>query len=308
MAVADEGLKSLAELFLAARGNLRNIVASASGVPDSNAIEQHFTSLDTAYVIQAACGPTERRIASAVLAASSRAVLWGTKALASDTRDAASAASETATAPPVLPAVIASLTLGLVASVLAGLNSLALILALMVGALGYGAATGQVARLANSWPLSVLFVAKASRIELEKVAEKHRAVRETALSGLFGDIESALRSTDAAIAMMRQDAESQFNTPQRVQRERTEAPFLQDLAEAAAAGDAAHALVLAQRRLAPLAQSLGLTLVDASDATITHFTVEAASGQPSSGPLQTMRPAVLDGTTCIARGYARRTV
>ena len=294
--------QSLPELFLKSRNSLRLLLNRQDRTTIAADIRGAVGEIEKAYTEQPDCTEMQRQVARLLLASAADAAISCSTSIAS--QNVGSPASDRARSMGLLATpAITVLTLVLAASVLAGPAGLNLILALLLGMLGVASSSGLLGRLANRWPISALLTDRASRQSMEADAKVRSSASEAKISQLFTEIEGTLRAGDAAIDAAGRLAD-EAPTARRRTPEHQVVQFVQDLAEAVATNDAAHALSLARLRLPALAGALGLTLMEADSGARENFVIDGPADGASTR-LHTLRPAVLDGEVCLARGYAR---
>lgn len=218
----------------------------------------------------------------------------------------ASSAILTGSAPPPTPAPVlrrASATLltagVLIASILLGTPSLSVVLALALGLLAWFSAGGSV--LGISPDRLRIEAAPAPRLRIEG---PRAATRTPDLARL----EEAFRQADALLARLR---EAQPPAPVPVSdaaADQAYVQFLQDLAESAAAQDGEHLAKLISRRLPSVLQGQSLRLATFEEAAPDCFLIDEIPDGARRGTTVTVRPAILRGDVCLARGYAHRYV
>lgn len=218
-------------------------------------------------------------------------------------------------APPAAPpppeagraATVLATTAALAAvAALVGARLFAVLLVAVSAALGWLSMTGRLADVAGRWPLSLLLAERTQRVAESAAAEARAEAALAAVSAAMRGLEEAAAAFDDAVGglLRRRAAERPAPRPAGAVPPELSA-LLQDLGEAAAAGDASFALRVAARRPRPVAGALGLALVEASADTLGLFDVEGLP-EAEGGALETVRPAVVRGDECLNRGLARR--
>ena len=120
-------------------------------------------------------------------------------------------------------------------------------------------------------------------------------------------LEAAFRQADALLVLARAERPSLPTPSLDSTLDQGHLQFLQDLAEAGAAQDGEHLVKLVSRRLPSIAQGQDLRFANFEHAP-DCFVIDEASEPGRRGTTETLRPAILRGDRCMARGYARRYV
>jgi hypothetical protein len=295
--------KSLAELFLEQAPSLRErmLVTATRSKIDT---ETPFETIKRSYCSSDGATDVERSFASIACSAAAAVIDEGMAALVESQKshDERLASLEKPPLPISLSTVI--LTLGAISAVaiVVDAKSLAIVLALLTGLAGFGAASGSLHSMLSRLPYGLF------RSTTKLSIPDRREADERQVSKMLSRAEGILRQADTGIIA----AKNALDDAQRFQLATTpiggganievSASLLQDLYEIGRRGSGEAAIALARERVPTVARSLGMILVEADDVSLDHFTIDG----PENGQLITLRPAVLLGDRRLALGYARR--
>lgn len=201
-----------------------------------------------------------------------------------------------------------ALAVTLVLSILISTTALSLLLALGIGAICYLVASGQWEDLSKTGAVS-WFLRFVGPHETPKVTDslavdegKRKHARDIVLT-----LQEMARLADSVLATARYllDSSSVPDPGRPPNLSQPVLEFLQDLGEAASTVDGDFALKVAQKRLGAVADALGIRTLDYDPDTASHFMVDRVSDRSKENQCITVRPALMRGEACLARGYAK---
>lgn len=200
-----------------------------------------------------------------------------------------------------------ALAVTLVLSIVVNITALSLLLALGIGLICYLVASGQWEALSKtgavSWLLRFVGPHETPKVPDSLAVEQGNTehARNIALT-----LQEMARLADSVLAGARYLLDSSTMAhPGRPNLSQPVLEFLQDLSEAASTVDGDFALKVAQKRLGAVADALGIRILEYSPDTSSHFAVEVVSDTLTENRCITVRPALMRGEACLARGYAK---
>jgi hypothetical protein len=305
-------MRSLAEIFLHQRSELSSSLESSIGQDQYKIVEEYISGVGDSYLRQDDCPDWDKEIAPQCIeligfSVRYRALPQAPARTPSALVDRSTSNSESARS---LQGMVLVLVVVAAGSVIIGTTTLSLLLVAGLGALAHLAGGGVIfGRSTKDWPLSLVF-GKADPDAQTDAAARRRAEEDyrQSISDYMVGLEGQCRHIDALLDRFREQAAPEPLPGSEVHLNSIHLQFLQDLSEAAAADDSAYAIAVVRKRLPAVARSLGVQLSQFSDGSEAWFAIDEEPDVTLKGTTRTVRPAVMRGDTCLARGYARRHV
>jgi hypothetical protein len=202
-----------------------------------------------------------------------------------------------------------ALAVALVLSIVINATAVSLLLALGIGLICYLVASGRWEHLGKTAALSRRLLRLLGPGETPKASDSLaiEEVKRDHARNVVLTLQETARLADSVLGASRYLLDSR-SVPDLRPLPNLSQPvleFLQDLGEVANTADGDFALMVAQKRLGAVADALGIRMLAYGPDTASHFAVDRVAGRATENPCVTVRPALMRGETCLARGYAK---